>query len=203
MMPHRIRLKQHPALKHGAYSALAVLPGEDRAEFEKLHRDLIAECSASGPLEHHYVAELARFIWRLQNLGTLRVAKLAREPFICTERFTSRYSEISPDLAEVQAAQCAATVKAKQEEAQQGLGDLYGLVAVGEVATIPYLEDELRLRERLGDMIETCIKRLMQAKGLKSISMVSAPPPSRRRLLPQDSRGAFCARRSRKRLIKA
>jgi hypothetical protein len=75
-MPHRIRLKQHPALKHGAYSALAVLPGEDRAEFEKLHRDLIAEYSASGPLEHHYVAELARFIWRLQNLGTLRVANL-------------------------------------------------------------------------------------------------------------------------------
>jgi hypothetical protein len=112
MMPNRVKL-MHPALKHGAYSALAVLPGEDRAEFEKLHRALIAEYSPSGPLEHHYVAELARLIWRLQNLATLRVAKLAREPFICTEGFTSRYSEISPDLAEVQAAQCAAMVKSR------------------------------------------------------------------------------------------
>ena len=33
--------RKHPALKHGAYSAIAVLPGENRAEFEKLRRDLI------------------------------------------------------------------------------------------------------------------------------------------------------------------
>jgi hypothetical protein len=182
MMPNRIRLKQHSALKHGAYSALAVLPGENRAEFEKLHRDLIAEYSASGPLELHCIAELAHLVWREQNLLTFRVAKLAREPFICKERLVAPYSEVTRDREEIEAAQCAATVKAEQEEARQELGELYALVAVGEVATISYLKNELTLRERLGEMIERCIKRLLHVKGLKSISTISASPPVRRRL---------------------
>ena len=39
----RSRDRTPPALKHGAYSATAILPGESQAEFEKLHRDTIAE----------------------------------------------------------------------------------------------------------------------------------------------------------------
>ena len=46
--------RKHPALKHGAYSAIAVLPGESRAEFEKLRRDLVAEFTPSGALEDRY-----------------------------------------------------------------------------------------------------------------------------------------------------
>ena len=37
-----------PALKHGAYPATAVLPGESRAASEKLHPGLIAEYAPSG-----------------------------------------------------------------------------------------------------------------------------------------------------------
>ena len=44
-----------PALKHGAYSATSVLPGESRAAFEKLHRNLKAEWSPSGALEDDIV----------------------------------------------------------------------------------------------------------------------------------------------------
>lgn len=76
-MVARVKLT-HPALRHGAYSSLAVLPGEDRAEFEKKHRQLIAEYSISGPLEHHYALVLARLIWRAENLPTFAVAKTAR-----------------------------------------------------------------------------------------------------------------------------
>jgi len=49
---------------------------------------------------------------------------------------------------------------------------------MGETATIPHLERELDLRERLNEMIAKCIKQLMLAKGLKSISPIrslSAP----------------------------
>ena len=176
-MVARVKLT-HPALKHGAYSSLAVLPGEDRAEFEKRHRQLIAEYSPSGPLEHHYVLELARLIWREENLSTFAVAKTAREPFICAEGSRESYSVRTRDLEEIQAAQCAATMKAEEEEARQQLGELYPLVAMGETATIPHLERELDLRERLNEMIAKCIKQLMLAKGLKSISPIrslSAP----------------------------
>ena len=70
--------RRHPALKHGAYSATTVLPGESRAEFEKLHRDLVAEFSPSGALEDDIVMTIARLVWRKQNLATLRIAEHAR-----------------------------------------------------------------------------------------------------------------------------
>ena len=46
-----------PALKHGAYAATAVLPGESQAAFENLHRGLIAEYAPSGVYEQHIVYE--------------------------------------------------------------------------------------------------------------------------------------------------
>ena len=40
------------------------------AEFEKLHRDLIAEFTPNGPFENDIVATVARVLWRKQNLET-------------------------------------------------------------------------------------------------------------------------------------
>jgi hypothetical protein len=79
----------HPAVKHGAYSATDVLPGESRAAFEKLHRDLIAEYAPSGVHEQHIVMKMARLIWRQQNLGTLRISGLklqqSEKKSLCTK----------------------------------------------------------------------------------------------------------------------
>ena len=70
--------KSHPALKHGGYAATTILPGESEAEFEKLHRDLIAHFSPNGALENDTVATMARLLWRKQNSNTLRIAEFAR-----------------------------------------------------------------------------------------------------------------------------
>ena len=67
----RSRDRTPPALKHGAYSATAILPGESQAEFEKLHRDTIAEWTPSGVLENDIVMTITRLLWRKQNLDTL------------------------------------------------------------------------------------------------------------------------------------
>jgi hypothetical protein len=77
-MPTRFN-KVHPALKHAGYSATALLPGEDPAAFETLHRALIAELSPVGALEDDIVADIARLIWRKQNLATFRIAELAKQ----------------------------------------------------------------------------------------------------------------------------
>ena len=71
---------KHPALKHGAYSAIAVLPGESRAEFEKLHRDLMAEFTPSGALEDAYRDGHRASLWRKQNLATLRICRTRSRP---------------------------------------------------------------------------------------------------------------------------
>jgi hypothetical protein len=74
-----VRFKKiHPALKHAAYSATTILPGEDRAAFEKLHRDLIAEFKPFGASEESIIAKLAHRLWRSQNLAIFRIAELAR-----------------------------------------------------------------------------------------------------------------------------
>jgi hypothetical protein len=70
--------KRHPALKHGGYFSTAVLPGENSAEFEKLHQALIAELAPTGALEENIVADIARLVWRKQNLATFRYAEDVR-----------------------------------------------------------------------------------------------------------------------------
>ena len=187
-----IRVKSnYPTLKHGAYSATDILPGESRAKFKKLHRALIVKYLPKGPLEQHIVAELARLVWRRENLATFRIATIARQPFIRKEsppqpfdslRFDSPPKprpmayEVARDIEEIQAEECAAAIEAQGDRARSELGDLYGLVVSGNVATISYLSRELGLQERLDDMIDRCVKRLLHAKGLGSIS-ASAPEP--------------------------
>ena len=71
-----IQFKQvHPALKHGGYIATSLLPGEDRAAFDKLQRDLVAEFNPVGALEEDIIADVARLTWRKQNLAILRIAR--------------------------------------------------------------------------------------------------------------------------------
>jgi len=70
--------KVHPALKHAGYAATALLPGENPADFEKLHQSLIAELTPNGALENDIVATIARLLWRKQNLSTFRAAELAQ-----------------------------------------------------------------------------------------------------------------------------
>jgi len=43
---------------------MGVLPGENRAEFEKLHRELVNDFSPSGALENDVVATMAHLLWR-------------------------------------------------------------------------------------------------------------------------------------------
>src|SRR6476469_7936188 len=72
-------LKLPSALKHGVYSATDILPGESRAEFEKWHRQIIAELHPTGPLEEQAVYDVARFTWRKRNMLTLRLAERAQQ----------------------------------------------------------------------------------------------------------------------------
>src|SRR5258708_39179846 len=75
-----VRVKKlYPALKHGGYSATGLLPGEDPAAFEKLHRDLISEHCPDGLLQEDTVFDIARLMRRKKNLETFLVAEPAHE----------------------------------------------------------------------------------------------------------------------------
>jgi hypothetical protein len=66
-----------PALKHGVYSSMTLLPNEDPATFDELHNSLIADYAPSGGHEESLIKDLARLVWRKQNLLTYRLAEQA------------------------------------------------------------------------------------------------------------------------------
>jgi hypothetical protein len=169
--------KVHPALKHAAYSATTLLPGEDAAAFEKLHRALIAEFTPNGALEEDIVADIARLTWRKQNLTSFRIAELAKE-----RHRKIAYEKVPPiDSPTDFFADLVAQEKARQEgyraaeeQARQELGEIYKLIDIGEPATIEGLMKELDIKERLDSLISKCLKQLLMVRGVKSLSAASS-----------------------------
>ena len=91
--------KTPSAFKHGAYANTAVLGDEDPKEFEKLHRDLIAEFAPQGALENDIIANMARLMWRKQNLATNRGATLRLQQIRSPGEVLGRpYTDPPPDL---------------------------------------------------------------------------------------------------------
>jgi hypothetical protein len=177
-----------PALRHAGYSATNILPGENAAEFEKLHRDLIVEFEPSGVFENEIIATLARLIWRKNNLATFRIAGLARSR--CKE---IEYEKVPQDKIEypdfpmlgggtvierVDPAVREAAMRVATAQARKELGEAYGLIEIGEAATVDHLMRDLEIEERLNGLIDRCIKRLLLVRGLKSISLSSSTAPS-------------------------
>jgi len=171
---------RHPALKHAGYSVTSILPGESAAEFEKHHRELIAELTPNGALENEIVATIAHLLWRRKNLGSCRIAKRVqrrmiqiRDAMVPMDYGVSK-SDKSDDFDKTFTEQWHAA----ESEARKELGELYGLVEMGEEATVDCLIDDLAVQERLDAMIDKCLKRLLFVRGLKSISPgpTSVPP---------------------------
>ena len=159
--------KVHPALKHGGYIATSLLPGEDRAAFEKLHCDLVAEFNPVGALEKDIIADVARLTWRKQNLAILHIAQFAR----------SRRHQIKSDtdlLSRSYGQKMLEEAQIVDEQARQELGDIHQLIDVGAATTIGGLMEELDVIERLDGMITRCLKRLLIIRGVKSLSSAAS-----------------------------
>lgn len=69
------------ALKHGAFSTLSILPGEDPKEFLELYRSIAAELLPDGPIEKDAVRTIALSIWRASHLTIFRRAEWARAKY--------------------------------------------------------------------------------------------------------------------------
>ena len=177
--------KYHPALKHGGFCTTGLLPGEDRAKFEKLYKDLVSEFHPDGPLEHDAVGTIARLLWRKQNLHTFRDAEFSRKQ-LAAIRFAkippreppgpdfSLLLNPHPNWKPPNDFEIAEGERAADNQAKKDLGtDGYLLAVMEERATISQLLEDLKVEERLDAMIGQQVKRLMVLKGLKSISLSS------------------------------
>ena len=171
--------KVHPALKHAGYSATTLLPREDSAAFESLHRALIAEFIPVGALEEDIVADIARLTWRKQNLATFRIAERAkmRRSQINHEKVPPLEYYLDADLAERRQKEREG-YRAAEEQARHELGDIYQLIDIGEPATVEGLMKELDIKERLDGLISKCLKQLLMVRGVKSLSAAPSSVPT-------------------------
>ena len=177
-----------PALKHGAYSEAALLPGEDPAEFKALHKGLIADLRPNGRMEEETVLSIARLMWRRQNLARFEIGQLSHYVW---ETLTRVVAEESDDIrkfdTEIMAAFDKLTEASKLAREAEGTRAAVELVEGWKVAILNRLMKELDVEQRLDAMIDRLIKRLLFVRGLKSIasSEVIAPPSSARTSLPR------------------
>ena len=64
------------ATKTGAYSKKLLLDGEDPAEFQALHHDLLLRHRPEGPLEEQLVFDMASLLWRKRRCAPAETALL-------------------------------------------------------------------------------------------------------------------------------
>jgi hypothetical protein len=147
--------KVHPALRHGLYSALTVLPGEDYAAFQKLYRHLVEEYAPSGVSEFELVQNIARLMWRKKNLATYYLAYLAR-----------RYCDNVIEGKLVGRREAQAREKAEQEVREE-LGPEGRLLDLKDDHQA--MMGDLTVHEKLDAMIARNIKQLFLVKGLKTV----------------------------------
>jgi hypothetical protein len=189
--------KIHPSLKHGIYSTLTLLPGENPDDFEKLYKKVKADLSPSGPLEEDIVAQISRLLWRKQNLAIFSIADRARNRYSIIrgeqtedgriiKRFTLNIFDSDNRLVKQvdnsdrpEAAAEREAREAIEAKARRTLGETYELVKIGKTATVGQLLSDLAVEERLDAMIERCMKRLLFLRGLKSISAMPSSAPTR------------------------
>ncbi len=57
------------ALKHGAFSEVLILPGEDLAAFEELKQGLFEEYNVSGCSGRSTMVSIAKAMWQWRRLG--------------------------------------------------------------------------------------------------------------------------------------
>src|SRR5579862_4949413 len=60
--------KRPNATKHGVFSAITILPGEDAIEFRRLLLGLILEWHPEGPTEDDTVVSIAQAMWRKERI---------------------------------------------------------------------------------------------------------------------------------------
>lgn len=179
------RPKSSSALKHGAYSGLTLLPGENRLEFERFRRELFAR--PQGILEEEIVADIARLAWRKRNLGNYELTQLTSivANLLATTRDIAKSKADEEDIinevdqykimsSNTEEKQCTDKLIERKKYMKE--------LDLRKMATLEGLLKELDVDERLGAMIDKCLKRLLFVRGIKSVghsNELPLPRPAR------------------------
>jgi hypothetical protein len=164
-----------PALKHGIYSGIGLLPTESRAKFRYFRKQVLVELNPVGRLEQGICEQIVLLEWRRQHLFTYDLAERARarrnaiqSELVPAVRYLSGLSEFAfephpenPSPEELRAAHRRADKRIRAE-----LGAALELIELGEVATRGHLEGRLAVEDRLDAMIARLYKKLAYLRSI-------------------------------------
>jgi hypothetical protein len=156
---------------------MTLLPGEDAAEFRKLHQALIAEFGIDGPSEQAIALKLARVTWREQHLEIYSYAARARKRY--SEIRSEILAERAPSLTELanntvpEPQEDPEVERAAKKQGMEELGGSWRLVEISDVLALEHLSKELEVAERMSRMRERLLKQLLLVRGVKSMSVTS------------------------------
>jgi len=180
-----------PALKHGIYSGIGLLPTESPARFRKFKKQRLAELNLVGRLEQDVGEQIVCLEWRQQNLFTYDLAKQARSElnaiyskWMLRLEWDDYELELLPKPGSPTPEQVEASRKRAHKRARRELGGAFELTQIGEVATLDYLQKRVEILGRLDGMITRAYKKLLYLRGIKSMA-ASAPPAPDQLLLPK------------------
>src|SRR5712691_10554504 len=89
----RPRGKVSNAFKHGIFSTIAILPGENMEDFAALGTALFSEWDPDGPTETDAVFTIAKCMWRKIRIQKFMYGKIA------IRQFTPSHPAFDPELA--------------------------------------------------------------------------------------------------------
>src|SRR5262249_28562956 len=175
-----------PALKHGIYSGIGLLPTESPAQFRKFRKQIFAELNLVGRLEEDIGDEIVCLEWRRKILSTYVLAQRVRaqhssiqSELVPPVRYISALSEFASEFASEphpdnpSSEELEVARKRANKRARNDLGAAHELVELGDVVTLDHLQKELAIRDRLDAMITRAYKKLAYVRAIKSM-----PPPS-------------------------
>jgi hypothetical protein len=203
--------KHHNAYKHGVFSRYAIVPGENKEEFETLYSALVQEWMPVGATEEDAVLSLAEAMWRkhraqrflgiqvaqnfcnpnhpsydeysaLSNFaGLLRLqpevafenASRALKPemnsFLRQEFPRDEFASIS-EWAQAVVSEIETVLLPEREPPQDPTGARpTTLLLSAATFTDEFVDQQLKLVERLESMIDRAVKRLVQIKVMKQM----------------------------------
>jgi len=167
------------ALKHGAYSELVMLPGEDPAAFAALKQSLFDEYKPSGPSEKSTMTSIAKTLWQLQRLGLYEHVQYLKargaSPSSANEK-----TPMAEAIAKLMATRGPAArhksppVPTVSEPPKEKSNDEL-LLELGNFVTIDRLDKELEVEMKLLVKLDRLLKRFFQIRAMKPMIGLGDP----------------------------
>ena len=160
------------ALKHGAFSEILILPGENQEEFDKLKDELFEEYKPSGVSEQRAMMAIAKALWQERRLTLYQYVQRARAGLEVGHKRDPYAMEKA--IAKARRIEFVPPVETPRSAAQL-IDD--ELLQLGKLLTLDQLNKELDVEAKMQAKIDKLFKRFFQIRAMKQITAVAEAKP--------------------------